>query len=466
MFKYLKDEQAYKGMMKEIHDRPNYDYMKEADIAIMDIDVPLALREEKYMGGKMAEIVPGVRASNRAYTGFLNRLRADNFDYLFDRAIDQYNDAINSGMKPEKAAKLDPRQNTKLLKNIATFINTASGRGNIKGLERTMVAMNSVLFSPRLTMSRFQLLNPVYYIKLEPFARKAALKSTLGFAGSAMTVLGLAKLAGAKVETDMRNADFGKIKFGNTRLDLLAGFGQYIRPVAQMISGRVISSTTGKTMTLGEGYKPLTRWDILLRSAEMKEAPIVSFITSLLQGKDPLGKPLNIPKEVYTRFIPMILQDAYDIAVDDPKLLPLTVFGAMGMGLQTYSGKEPIDKYAERYFDKGEKEARKEANDYVKSLTDKKEQEKAIKRFQNYGQMKDIEPGDRGYWLTLKSAAPDIRARDFYARYKDSNEKEKKEMIATAKKIGGIWTEAFLQQIQELKKNEPTPKPTKIRVMK
>jgi hypothetical protein len=65
--------------------------------------------------------------------------------------------------------------------------------------------------------SRFNFLNPAYYIRMEPFARREALKAALRLVGTLNLVLFLAKMEGAKVESDPRNADFGKIRIGNTR---------------------------------------------------------------------------------------------------------------------------------------------------------------------------------------------------------------------------------------------------------
>ena len=50
------------------------------------------------------------------------------------------------------------------------------------------------------------------------------------------------------------------------------------------------------------------------------------------------GKKLNVPKEVAQRFVPMVIQDVYELAQDNPKLLPLATLGLFGFGLQTYGG--------------------------------------------------------------------------------------------------------------------------------
>jgi hypothetical protein len=264
-----------------------------------------------------------VKATERAYTGFANKMRADIFKDLFKKA---------------EVLGLNPAENKQMLDEIAKFANVATGRGDLKMLEGSAKVLNAFFFSPRLMSSRLTLMNPKYYIKATPVVRKQALKSLFQFAGTATSILAIAKLAGAEVETDPRNSDFAKIKIGNTRIDILGGFQQYIRSAAQLITGKYISSTTGKEITLGEGYKPLTRLDILLRSIESKEAPFASFVTDLLKGQDFKGEPISVPNEVLRRITPMIISDVIEIIKEDPSLVPLSALGVFGFGIQSYSG--------------------------------------------------------------------------------------------------------------------------------
>ena len=60
-----------------------------------------------------------------------------------------------------------------------------------------------------------------------------------------------------------------------------------------------------------------------------------------MKGKTWEGKPISVPEEVGKRFVPMVVQDIYEIAKDDPDLIPLSVLGVFGFGLQTYEGKKP-----------------------------------------------------------------------------------------------------------------------------
>jgi hypothetical protein len=156
------------------------------------------------------------------------------------------------------------------------------------------------------------------------------------FASAGTTIATLAAMAGADVSIDPRSSDFGKIKIGNTRVDLWGGFQQYIRLAAQLTTGQTVSSSSGRVTNLGQGYKPTTRLDVLLNAVESKTAPVLSFAIDLLKGQDYQGKPINVPVDAAQRFIPMIAGDVWDIAQSNPDLLPLSALGVFGAGLQTY----------------------------------------------------------------------------------------------------------------------------------
>ena len=324
MFKPFFSQKSFNTLQESIAQKPTYGLMRESGLSLTDLGTNMAQREEAFIS-QWAEKIPvigaGVRASGRAYVGFLNKLRADVFEDLVTKAG-------NMG--------LDPSKNMDLTKQIAGFVNAASGRGGMGALERAAVGLNAVFFSPRLIASRLTLLNPLYYVKADPFVRKEALKSLFALLGAGGTVLGMAKAGGLEVGMDWRSADFGKIKVGRTRIDIWGGFQQYVRMAGQLYTGEYVSSTTGKVLTLGEGYKPLTRKDILYRQIESKTAPVFSFIIRMLEGQAASGEKLSIPKEVKDRLTPMVLQDMYDIAKENPELLPVSALGVFGVGIQTY----------------------------------------------------------------------------------------------------------------------------------
>jgi len=329
MFKYFFSEKAYQGLTDDIQARPTYKQMRESKLALTDMSKFMTKREEAFMTN-FTDRIPGIgkvtRASNRAYSGFLNKLRADVFDDLL------------------KTAKTQGVETTPdMMKSLANFINSATGRGDLGSLNKAAPVLNAIFFSPRLTASRLNLINPLYYIKQHPFVRKEAVKSLFAFAGTALGVLTLARMGGAEVSDDPRNANFGKIKVGNTRYDILGGFQQPIRLAAQLISGKIISSATGKEYTLGEGYKPITRLDILTRFFEYKESPVFSFATELLRGKTVMNEELSFGTSVARRFVPMVVQDIRDLVEEGfaPAQSILNAFPAFfGVGVQTYGGEE------------------------------------------------------------------------------------------------------------------------------
>jgi len=329
MFKYAFNEKAYQGLIKQIQSRPTYPAMKQSGLQITDIGGTLAQREERFMsnlGEKIPIIGRGIHASNRAYTGFLNKLRADVFDDILKKAT-------NTGALERNSAIAD---------DISRFINSATGRGSLGELNKSAIVLNSIFFSPKLMASRLNLMNPAFYIKLDPMVRMEALKSLVSFGGIVGSILGLASLGGAKIGIDPRNADFGKIKIGDTRYDLWGGFQQYMVLASRLASGKMVMSTTGKEYELGKGYKPTTRKDIIIRFLESKENPALSFVTKLLSSEKNINKEFRTSKEVIDRFIPMLASDIYDLYYEKgAKGIPAAIPGAFGVGVQTYGEQIP-----------------------------------------------------------------------------------------------------------------------------
>ncbi len=327
-FSWFGSEKAFQENQKVIASNPNYSLAVESGVQFTEMDSLMGEREERF-ASQWAEIVPGVRQSARAYTGFANKYRMDIFDTLVQ-------DAQKLGLNPQKDRDLSMK--------IAKFVNSATGRGSLGDFERSAVLLNAFFFSPRLMASRIgiltKLLDPRFYYKESPFIRKEFLKTALSWLGTGLTIMGIAKLMGAEVGDDPISSDFGKEKIGITRIDHWGGFQPYIRMLAQVISGKYKSSTTGKIMTLGEGYRPLTRLEILQRQVESKEAPVFSFITELLKGQTFEGKKINIPKEVALRFVPMLVQDLYDVIKDNPEATPAVLLASFGVGVQTYKPKK------------------------------------------------------------------------------------------------------------------------------
>ena len=327
MLKAAKSEQGFRAIQESIASRPTYELMQKAKLALTDVGSLANNREEAIMSS-LAERIPlwgrVVKGSNRAYTGFLNKLRADVFDGLV-----------------KDANALGVANDPKFLRSAGNYVNAATGRGSLNRFERAAPALANVFYSPRLMASRLALLNPGTYITMDKVVRKQALKDLFLYASSQLAFHGLANLAGAKSGTDPRSADFGKIKIGNTRLDLTGGFSNYLTAATRLITGETVSSTTGQLNFLGQGYKAQDRYDVLLNFLSNKQAPLVSFATELLKGKDNSGKDLNIPQKVLDLFIPMATSDLVDAYKEwGAAGIPLVIPSIVGVGVQTYKADE------------------------------------------------------------------------------------------------------------------------------
>lgn len=347
MFKSFGDENAFRAVQDNIAQKPLFksfdgqaSFAEKAGLKLTDL-TDLSSREEQVMS-TWAEKVPGVRASNRAYTGFLNKLRADTFESLIDSAK-----VIN-----QTSGEID----MKLAKELAEYVNNATGRGSLGSLEKYAPALNSIFFSPRLIASRLQMLNPVYYMTANSVVRKEAIKSLLSVAGAGQAITQLGKFAGGTIENDPVSSDFGKLKIGNTRIDPYGGFQQYIVAANRLLQGRTKSSVSGKETDLNSGkYGSQTKLDVAERFGESKLNPLISLATTILRGKNLAGQKVDLPEEVASKFVPLFMQDLKNVATENPSLIPfyselglentspsrgmLAIPGAFGFGVQNYQSK-------------------------------------------------------------------------------------------------------------------------------
>jgi hypothetical protein len=344
MVKSFGSENSFRGVMDSIANDPNFldfrdatghvqkSLASRAGLKLTDL-TKLSSREESMMS-TWAEKIPGigkgVRASNRAYIAFLNKLRADNF---------------NSLVKQMEKTGLDPRNDNVLLGQLGDFINNATGRGDLGAFEDAAVGLSSVFFSPRLIASRVNMLGntarsiltpitPKQYVFANPFIRKQYLKSMAATATTWTTLAGLAKLGGASVNTDPNNADFMKIKIGNTRLDPGGGFQQYLVLFNRIANNSFTSSTTGKREDMGRRFGGKTGDETIWDFVQNKMAPIPATAFSFF-GRS-TERPFEVGDRVARLFTPMIIQDLSEILQTDPELIPVAAVGGLGLGVQTY----------------------------------------------------------------------------------------------------------------------------------
>jgi len=394
MFKSLKSEEGYNATVEMMAKKPTFGLARESGLALTEIGSALTKTEERFIGsgmleragkaalkkwpdirGKAANLVlaEGVKASQRAYTGFLNKLRADTFDGLVTTAKDLGLYDLPKTNTP------DIYSNPKLSQDIARYVNIATGRGNLSGIAKEHAALtNAVFFSPRLMSARIALFDPRTYTTIPKFTRKFFESKGLLEKGSEAKVhefvrlealTDLAKFAmfytvsaavakfvlDQKVGVDMRSADATKIISGNTSVDLSGGIGSYVRVIATSLQplfeklgivdeAVVVSSASGKRTKMGGGFNEKSVLSAITDFLSQKENPVVSFIMDNLaqKEKDFGGKPYKITKEIGERFAPILAQDLWELYKDDPNGLKMALLGTLavlGAGVQTYPPK-------------------------------------------------------------------------------------------------------------------------------
>ena len=346
--KYAGSKAYFDKEMKKMADSDYFEVIKDKmKVALTAADKTM---EEAYAAADIAEAIPGVgrvvTASDRAYSGGLTKLRFE----AAKKIVDSYG-GVDGFLKFFEG-------NDKALTDLGEVINTFTGRGGKAGglVEQHMKTLSTTLFAPRLWAAKLNSLNPAFYARLSPEARKLALQTQASFLTTAGSVLALASAAGAEVIWDPRSADFAKIKVGNTRYDILGGLQQNIRLGAQLVTGQKINSVTGELSTLGDGYTAPTRKDILLQAFENKENPLLSLATQLMEGKDAQGQPIDVTNKnpfenpIGQRLIPLGIQGAYETSKDTgsvAKGTAMNVPGFFGVGVQTYGNVASKDKGAD-----------------------------------------------------------------------------------------------------------------------
>lgn len=150
----------------------------------------------------------------------------------------------------------------------------------------------------------------------------------------------------------MRSSDGGKLKIGNTRIDLWSGYLQ----VAQLF----VRVATGQRKSQSGRLYDIDRTDLVKVFARSKSAPLVNLILDAWNGRTfygerfgapPRGKvgdfltEQNIPewaqgvgKETWNRLMLLVVQDATDALIEEgyPMGVAAGTLAFYGTGVQTY----------------------------------------------------------------------------------------------------------------------------------
>ena len=266
---------------------------------------------------------PGIKQSNQTYVTYLNELRASSFDIL------------KSGLEARGTPLTLPE-----LRGIANYINIATGRGELGRFAAAADALAMGFFAPRLVVSRFQ------YLLGQPFGPKAGswrvrraiaqeYSRSLGMLG---VVIGLGVLAGASVEDDPRSSDFGKLKFGNTRLDMMGGLQQATVFLARNLT-REQKNRAGEIKSLTGPRTPgaMGLGDVWVNFARSKQAPWINTVTEAWTGRDYNGRPVTLSQSALRAVAPLSFRDIQETMREQgiPAGTALSLLAMLGAGIGT-----------------------------------------------------------------------------------------------------------------------------------
>jgi len=325
------EEKTFRIMEKKIHGHPKAARYHAAGGELTDPGMGMFTDREEMFRSDLANRIPilgrGVKGSNRAYATFLNLVRMDAFDAMTDAFLA---DGGVATIVEEKA--------------IANFINVTTGRGATGSMKAAADAANGLFWSPRYVISRFQLLfgQPLY--RGSARTRKLIAKEYARYLAGLVVVYTLGKLAGGVLEDDPRSSDFGKIRFGDTRLDPLSGLAQTVVFTSRVVTGQTKRASGAIVATRGEGipYGGDDTADVIARFLRTKLAPAPAMFADVVAGRNVVGEPTTGWSVAKGVAIPLSMSDIYGTMVEQgvPAGMALSILGLFGEGVQTYQARE------------------------------------------------------------------------------------------------------------------------------
>lgn len=325
MLRAMASEDYFQQVDAALRSRPLAKLGEQAKLELTQLDAPPTKREEA-IKSQLSDRIPGIRASNRGFTAMLNVQRAQ----MFDRLVQAL---------PTKPSAAEA-------KALATAVNVATGRGDPGRFAPAMGVLAVPLWSPRLLISRFQLIagQPLYHGSAR--TRKLMAKEYARFLIGIGTVYSLVQFIDSlddeddvDIEVDPRSSDFGKIRLGKTRLDPLAGLSQVTVLLSRIASGEKKTAKGDVVPIRGElKYGQDSVWDVLAQFARYKLSPTVGAAVDIFVGENAIGEPVTAASTLESLFVPLSSSDVQE-AIKEHGIAEGAALGLvslLGWGLQVH----------------------------------------------------------------------------------------------------------------------------------
>ncbi|MBP9794111.1 MAG: hypothetical protein KBC56_08945, partial [Flavobacterium sp.] len=327
-------------------------YMVEDGLSITDTSGDVLKSEERFVGNLLSTEVkvggvninlPGrlLQGSERAYGGFLNSLRVS----VYRKLTEQY----------EKMG-ITRQEDPKKFKNIAKFVNNATGRGVMTSDKRIAKLLNILFFSPRMITGMAGVVKDMVRSDSTPYLRRQALTSLLSFVGYQFVMkmlIGQALMLVSgdddkeEVTMDMNpvSTDFNKVRKGDKRYDVSSGYGIAARTAARFILNESSKGIGEENKSFDDMYGK-NRFNEVGSFFTNKLSPLSSQIYKFGVGDHPteFGKKkedATTMDYVSAMLVPISITDLIEnIQNDTPEgqiFLDL-MLNTYGVGVQSYGG--------------------------------------------------------------------------------------------------------------------------------
>lgn len=330
-------------------DRVMYDLMRSEDarsglydemrINFSDTRGTTVTREEGFRGGLIERAAESniplirqaaqlIKASERSHSAGLNVLRGKAASAL--------------------AGTLGKHASKDGMEILGHWVNVSTHRPTMpRVLERAAELLNGAFFSPRSLWSKMLLMSgePIWHglgtHGLQPRARLIVAGEYARFMAGNAVVWSLAAAAGFALELDRRSSDFGKIKIGNTRIDITGGLGSWLTFASRMWNGQT-KTQAGEIRDLHGPRRPYggdTMMDVIARFGRGKLAPTVGAGLDLVTREQAYGEPATVSGEALDLVTPIFVDDVIKSSMDlgMPRALVVQMLALAGVSVNTYT---------------------------------------------------------------------------------------------------------------------------------
>lgn len=280
-FKYAAGASKSQNRANEIHavleSHPRYD-----DAQKSGLELTLFGKHEEVYQDNPAMKVPWIKRLEAGNNALVDYMRLQEFGKMTS-AID-------------KQSGLTEVQKADSYKRAAEVINTLTGRTNLgEGkLQQVATALNGIMASPRLNISRFKMADPLWIPKMyakDPVVAKQMFRQAMGVASTWMGMYALGATTGAfKVVLNPNDSDFGKVVIGKTRYDMTGGMLPVVKILLQYGRlGHAIANeayeNTDESKAKRQAVWSKTAYDTtqFLRG---RLGPLYGYATDIVLGKD------------------------------------------------------------------------------------------------------------------------------------------------------------------------------------